>query len=123
MLKQITLLVLAALIAGCASLRFKTERRSQFTDINNRRIFVEYGTEEREESLPNGAMLKFNRKVRVTFPDGERVIFYQSLSPKGVRYRSEDKEYIFIEHGVWCQILRGNDVIYQGIYTKNQPMK
>jgi uncharacterized protein YceK len=113
------LLVSAALLSGCASVFFRTERKSGFTDANNTAITVEYGTEEREERLSGGAVLKFNRKVRITLPDGRRVILYQTLSPSGVRYRSADSEYIFIEQGPWCKLIRGGVIVYQGVFSRN----
>ena len=102
---------------------FKTERKSRFTDVNNNRLTVEYGTEEREEVLSNGAKLRYTRKVRLTLPEGERVILYQTLSPSGVRYQSTDKQYLFIEHGPWCRLTKEGNIIYQGVFSGNIVIK
>ncbi len=117
--KYFLVLCASALLAGCASLCFKTERKSGFTDVNNTVLLVEYGTEERAETLPNGAVLKFNRKVRITLPDGKRIVLYQTLSPSGVRYRSANSEYIFIEQGPWCKLIEDGAIVYQGVFSKN----
>ena len=123
MLRIGTALILATLLAGCASLYFKTERMSGFTDVNNNSVLVEYGTEEREETMPNGAVFKFDRKIRLTLPDGTRKVLYQTLSRSGVRYHTPDKEYIFIEHGPWCKVFKDGVPVYQGVFSKNYKVK
>ncbi|MDA3923926.1 MAG: hypothetical protein PF904_04415 [Kiritimatiellae bacterium] len=102
---------------------FKVERKSQFIDIDANKILVEYGTEEHTEILPNGAEIKFNRKVRVTLYNGKKITLYQTLSTKGVRYHTLDKKFTFVEKGTYCQIFEKNLVIYQGIFSKNLTKK
>ena len=105
--------------AGCLSFGFKTERKSLFSDVNNNRVFVEYATEKHTETLPNGAELSFDKKIRLTLPDGKRVVLYQTISASGVRYHTLDNEYIFIERGPWCKIIRNRSTLYQGVFRKN----
>ncbi|MFA7171895.1 MAG: hypothetical protein WC340_00530 [Kiritimatiellia bacterium] len=107
------------IINGCASFGFKTERKSRFVDADANTVYVEYGKEERTETLPNGAELKFDRKVRVTFQNGKRITLYQTLAPSGVRYQSADKKFIFVERGPYCQILENGFTIYQGLFNKD----
>lgn len=119
MFRKIIIFPILLIAAGCFSYGYKTERKSQFTDINNNSVFVEYAKEKRTEKLPNGAELTFNRKVRVTLPDGERKILFQTISSSGVRYHTPDDQYIFIERGPWCRIIKEGVVVYQGVFRNN----
>ena len=119
MFRIFTAFTLFFLIAGCLSFGFRTERKSQFTDVNNNLVFVEYGTEQRTETLANGAELNFNRKVRITLPDGERAVLYQTISAAGVRYHTPDNKFIFIERGPWCKVIKEGATVYQGVFRNN----
>jgi len=107
------------LVGGCASFGFKAERKSRFVDVDANAVYVEYGSEKRTETLPNGAELTFNRKVRVTLPSGKRITLYQTLASSGVRYQSADKKFTFMEKGPYCHILENELTIYQGFFNKN----
>jgi len=123
MLKKIIICSIGIIICGCSSLMFNTERTSQFIDVNANKILVEYATEPHTETLPNGAELKFDRKVRVTLYNGEKIILYQTLSTRGVRFHTPDKKFIFLEKGSYCQLFENNRIIYQGIFSKNLTKK
>lgn len=110
---------IATMIGGCASFGFNAERKSRFVDADANTIYVEYGKEERTETLPNGAELKFDRKVRVTLHNGKRITLYQTLATSGVRYQSADKKFTFVERGPYCQILENEYTIYQGLFNKD----
>lgn len=122
MFKRFLVFTLPVILAGCLSFGFKAQRKSEFTDIDNNSIFVEYGTEERSEVLPNGASLNFKRKVRITLPDGKRVILYQTISTSGVRYHTPDNKYMFIERGPWCQFIKDGAIVYKGMFRNNCPL-
>lgn len=119
MIKITMICVIGLMLSGCASFGFKTERRSRFVDADANTVYVEYGKEERTEKLPNGAELKFDRKVRVTLPNGKKITLYQTLATSGVRYQSADKKYVFVERGPYCQILEKEFTIYQGLFNKD----
>ncbi len=119
MLRVLSLCTLCILISGCAVFGFKADRKSRFVDIDANAIYVEYGMENRTETLPNGAELKFDRKVRVTLPDGKRLILYQTLASSGVRYQTADKKFTFVEKGPYCQILENEITVYQGFFNRN----
>lgn len=119
MLKIIVICAIGLIIGGCASFGFKAERKSRFVDADANTIYVEYGKEARTETLPNGAELKFDRKVRVTLHNGKRITLYQTLAPSGVRYQSADKKFIFVERGPYCQVLESGHTIYRGLFNKD----
>ena len=119
MLRVLIICIVCIIISGCSSFRFKTERKSCFVDIDANKVYVEYGTEERTETLPNGAELNFDRKVRVTLYNGTKIVLYQTLAARGVRYTTPDKSIAFVERGCYCQILEKGIVIFQGIFIKN----
>jgi len=119
MLRLFFIFYVCTLFCGCAGLRFKTERKSRFTDIDANMIQVEYGKEKRTETLSNGAELTFDNKVRVTLENGKKFILYQTLARSGVRYQSANKRFIFYEKGQFCQFLEKGVVIYKGMFNKN----
>ncbi len=119
MLKKLAAFNLLLITAGCLSFGFKTERKSQFTDINNNTVFVEYATEKRTETLANGTELNFDRKVRITLSNGERAVLFQTISRSGVRYHTPDNKYIFIERGPWCKVIKEGATVYQGVFRNN----
>ncbi|MFO7936046.1 MAG: hypothetical protein R6V06_00315 [Kiritimatiellia bacterium] len=119
MLKKSLSFILLLSTAGCVMFGFKTERASRFVDVDNNLLYVEYSTEQRTESLPNGAELNYDRKVRITLPDGRKKVFYQTLSRVGVRYHTPDDRYVFVECGPWCQLIKGGKVVYRGLFQKN----
>ena len=111
------------IISGCSSFVFKAERKSQFIDINANTLLVEYGTEKHSETLPNGAEISFDHKVRITLYNGKKITLYQTLTTQGVRYKTPDKKFTFVEKGTYCQVFEGNHLIYQGIFSKNLTKK
>ena len=119
MYKIFIICIVCATLSGCASFGFKTERKSCFIDVDANKVYVEYGTEQRTETLPNGAELNFNRKVRITLYNGKKITLYQTLAARGVRYATPDKDFVFIEKGAYCQVLERGLVIYQGVFSKN----
>jgi len=119
MLRVFFLFYICTLFCGCSGLRFKTDRKSRFTDVDANMIQVEYGKEKRTETLANGAELTFDNKVRVTLYNGKKIILYQTLARSGVRYQSADKRFIFYEKGQFCQLLENGIIIYQGMFNKN----
>jgi hypothetical protein len=104
--------------AGCATLTFKAKREARFVNMDGEFIRVDYGEEKRTETLPNGLVCTFNAKVRVTLPDGKRVVLYQALSPSGVRYLSASKHYEFIEKGPVCKMSRDGRTLFEGIHCR-----
>ena len=123
MLKKIIICSFGIIICGCSSLSFQADRKSQFIDINSNKILVEYGKEQHTETLPNGAELKFDRKVRITLYNGKKITLYQTLSTQGVRFQTPDKKFIFAEKGSYCRISENNHIIYEGMFNKNLTKK
>ena len=77
-------LLLAALLCGCATMTFKTIRERRFITMDAEILHVSYCEEKRTETLPNGLVCTFDRKVLLRLPDGKRVVLYQTISASGV---------------------------------------
>ena len=110
--------VLLGLACGCATLFFKVDRSSRFIDMDAQHLRVEYGKEKRTEVLPNGLSCTFDNKVRLTLPDGKRVVLYQALAASGIRYLSANKHYEFIEKGPYCLVRQDGRLIFEGVYCR-----
>lgn len=111
-------LLLAALLCGCATMTFKTIRESRFISMDAEILHVSYGEEKRTETLPNGLVCTFDRKVLLRLPDGKCVVLYQTISASGVSYASADKRYEFHEKGPCCILLHKGTVLFEGIYSR-----
>ncbi len=115
---QMTILLIVALCAGCASWHFKPVRSQTFVNVDAQRLLVEYGREKRTETLPDGLVCTYEGKVRLQLQDGRRVVLYQTLATVGNRYLSADKHYEFIEKVPYCLVRHQGRLIYEGIYTR-----
>ncbi len=104
-----------ALSGGCATFLFKPLREARFIDMNGKVIHVEYGKEKRTTTMANGLVCTFEDKVRVTFPNGDRDVLYQTLSASGLRYTSENGKILLIEKGLSCALVRKGQVVFEGI--------
>lgn len=112
-------LFVLTLLCGCAALRFDVTRKARFINMDSEILHVDYGSEKRSETLPNGLVCTFEGKVRLLLPgDNRRVTLYQAISTTGVRYVSEDKQLEFIEKGPYCIVLRNGRTIFEGVYCR-----
>ena len=120
--------------AGCATWSFKPLRESQFVDEDRRYILVEYGKGELRETeftTPTGVRLPFKSalQVRVTLPDGSRVVAYQIMSPVGNLYFTEDRHWEYFEEGTGCILAEqtpdksGYVMRFQGVLCRNGRVK
>ena len=107
-----------AFLSGCASVRFHPTREARFISMDSELLHVDYGEEKRSETLPNGLVCTFDGKVRLTLPEGKRIVLYQALSTSGVRYVSKDKRYEFIEKGPYCLLRLDGKTFFEGFYCR-----
>jgi hypothetical protein len=112
------MLAAALLFAGCATWTFTQLRESHFVNVDAERLHVEYGREKRTETLANGIVCTYEGKVRLTLPDGKRIVLYQTLTTSGIRYHSSDKQYEFIEKAPYCVLRHQGRVIFEGIFRR-----
>lgn len=104
--------LLASLLAGCAS--FTPTHTNVFLNEEGFVVGVENGTRSKDHvfkvvSPGNGKEVEFasSLMVRVTLPDGDRIVCYQTLNDKfpiGTMYMTDDKEWIYITNGLMCRI-------------------
>lgn len=113
-------LLLLSGTGGCATHRFKPTRETRFIDMDSNVLHVSYGEEKRTETLPNGLICTFSGKVRIVLPDGKKMVLYQAISTSGMRYLSEDKQYEFLEKGVYCFLLKDGVIIFEGVYCRTK---
>ena len=111
-------LLIVAFLAGCASLDFTTLRENRFFNIDAEILNVEYGREKRTETLPNGLVCTYEGKVRLTLPDGKRVVLYQTIATSGIRYLSANKKHEFIEKAPYCMVRYEGETVFEGIYRR-----
>ncbi len=116
--RQATLLAIPLILAGCASWTFAPTRENRFINVDAEQLRVEYGREKRTETLANGLVCTYAGKVRLTLPDCERVVLYQTLATSGIRYHSSDKQYEFVEKAPYCILRHQGRVIFEGIYRR-----
>jgi hypothetical protein len=103
-----------ALLCGCKS--FEPKSHASFIDMDNNRVIIEYGQEPHKDIQPDGRVLTFNGKIRLTLPDGSHVYLLQNMSPIGVLYRSKSKDYNLFERGPYCVISHNGEKIFEGVY-------
>jgi membrane-bound inhibitor of C-type lysozyme len=99
-------------------MRFDPLRESRFIDMDAQVLSVEYGKEKRTETLPNGLVCTFDRKVRLHLPQGKTVVLYQAIAKTGVRYLSKDKRYEFVEKGPYCMVTCDGKPAFEGFFCR-----
>ena len=105
------------LLCGCATLFFKPFRESRFINMDAEVVHVEYGREKRTQKI-NGLTFTYDTKVRVTLPDGKRMVLYQALAATGVLYRSKDNKIEFFEKGPYCIIREKGVTRFEGVFCQ-----
>lgn len=113
------LLALTIGAGGCAS--FKPTREARFINMDAETIRVEYGEEKHEDVLPDGRSFTFTGKIRVTLPNGKRVFLYQGLTPMGLLYHSDKKDYSYFEKVPTCWLSHDGELIFEGVYCHDDP--
>lgn len=116
--RLVRLTVVSLFLSGCASWTFTPLRESRFINVDAEQLQVEYGREKRTETLDNGLVCTYEGKVRLTLPDGTRLILYQTLATTGIRYLSSNKQYEFVEKAPYCILRHQGRVIFEGIYLR-----
>jgi membrane-bound inhibitor of C-type lysozyme len=106
-----------SMFVGCAS--FTTTRQGQYMDMNGQVIHVEYGKEKHTTKLSNGLTFTFENKVRITLPDGDRAVLYETMSTSGLRYASHDEKYVFNEKGPYCLLYVKGQLVFEGLYRRH----
>ena len=119
----------ALLLAGCATWTFAPIRSARFVSEEGIYLDVDYGREEHESTFiaPSGLELPFRTKlkVRVTAPDGRRFVAWQVMSPRGVLYRTDDRQWEYFEEGTGCVLAEraadgdGYELRFQGVLCAN----
>lgn len=129
-MKKITLLFSVMLLfAGCATWTFAPIRSARFVSEEGVYLNVDYGREDHESTFvaPNGLELPFRTKlkVRVTAPDGRRFVAWQVMSPRGVLYMTDNKQWEYYEEGTGCVLAEladdgdGYELRFQGVLCAN----
>ncbi len=124
-----SLAVLCLLFAGCATWSFSPIRSARYVSEEGIYLEVDYGREEHETTFiaPSGLELPFRTKlkVRVTAPDGRRFVAWQVMSPRGVLYMTDDKQWEYFEEGTGCVLAEraddgnGYELRFQGVLCAN----
>ena len=119
----------ALLLSGCATWTFAPIRSARFVSEEGIYLDVDYGREEHESTFiaPNGLELPFRTKlkVRVTAPDGRRFVAWQVMSPRGVLYMTDDRQWEYFEEGTGCVLAEraadgdGYELRFQGVLCAN----
>ena len=141
-MKRVFLATLGMLLfAGCATWTFEPVRSARFVSEEGEYLNVDYGREEHESTFvaPNGLKLPFRTKlkVRITAPDGRRFVAWQVMSPRGVLYMTDDRQWEYFEEGTGCVLAEladdgdGYELRFQGVLCatlkpysdKNRPAK
>lgn len=124
-----SLAALCLLFAGCATWSFSPIRSARYVSEEGIYLEVDYGREEHETTFiaPSGLELPFRTKlkVRVTAPDGRRFVAWQVMSPRGVLYMTDDKQWEYFEEGTGCVLAEraddgnGYELRFQGVLCAN----
>lgn len=124
-----SLAALCLFFAGCATWSFSPIRSARYVSEEGIYLEVDYGREEHETTFiaPSGLELPFRTKlkVRVTAPDGRRFVAWQVMSPRGVLYMTDDKQWEYFEEGTGCVLAEraddgnGYELRFQGVLCAN----